>query len=218
MDDAYEVLKAYQREHRDTFCDNLTLRSHRGLSWLQRAEMCDDDPDAKFIFLWIAFNAIYAQDLDALKLREAESFSRFIEKLLSLDNNGILSDIVWQEFPRSIRVLLNNQYVYQPFWDYQNGNITEDEFKTRFAESKSKAAKALGNTQTQTVLQLVLQRLYTLRNQLIHGGATWNSRVNREQLRDANCFLHKLVPALLDIMMRNPKELWGTANYPVVTT
>lgn len=125
---------------------------------------------------------------------------------------------MWQEFPRSIRVLLNNQYVYQPFWDYQNGNITEDEFKTRFAESKSKAAKALGNTQTQTVLQLVLQRLYTLRNQLIHGGATWNSRVNREQLRDANCFLHKLVPALLDIMMRNPKELWGTANYPVVTS
>ena len=67
----FELLKAYQREHRDTFCNNLTLRSHRGLSWLQRAEMCDDDPDAKFIFLWIAFNAIYAQDLDALKLREA---------------------------------------------------------------------------------------------------------------------------------------------------
>ena len=128
----YELLKAFQREHRDTFCDNLTLRSHRGLSWLQRAEMCDDDPDAKFIFLWIAFNAIYAQDLDALKLREAESFSRFIEKLLSLDSNNTLSDIVWQEFPRSIRVLLNNQYVYQPFWDYQNGNIPEDEFKTRF--------------------------------------------------------------------------------------
>lgn len=218
MEAAYPALKDYQRANRDNFGDSLALRSHRGLSWLQRAEMCDDDPDAKFIFLWIAFNAIYAQDLDALKLREAESFSRFIEKLLSLDSENVLPNMVWQEFPGSIRVLLNNQYVYQPFWDYQNGTITEDEFKTRFAASKSRAAKALGNTQTQIVLQLVLQRLYTLRNQLIHGGATWNSRVNRDQLRDANSFLHKLVPALLDIMMRNPNELWGDANYPVVTS
>lgn len=216
--DRYPALKDYQRANRENFGDSLALRSHRGLSWLQRAEMCDDDPDAKFIFLWIAFNAIYAQDLDALKLREAESFSLFIEKLLSLDSENVLTKMVWQEFPGSIRVLLNNQYVYQPFWDYQNGNITEDEFKTRFAASKSNAAKALGNTQTQIVLQLVLQRLYTLRNQLIHGGATWNSRVNRDQLRDANGFLHKLVPALLDIMMRNPNELWGDANYPVVTS
>lgn len=216
--DRYSALKAYQRANRENFGDSLALRSHRGLSWLQRAEMCDDDPDAKFIFLWIAFNAIYAQDLDALKLREAESFSRFIEKLLSLDSENVLTNMVWQEFPGSIRVLLNNQYVYQPFWDYQNGTITEGEYKTRFAASKSKAAKALGNTQTQIVLQLVLQRLYTLRNQLIHGGATWNSRVNRDQLRDANAFLHKLVPALLDIMMRNPNELWGDANYPVVTS
>ncbi|QJR82165.1 hypothetical protein CA267_016110 [Alteromonas pelagimontana] len=109
MEARYSELKAFQRAHRDNFGDSLALRSHRGLSWLQRAEMCDDDPDAKFIFLWIAFNAIYAQDIDALKLREAESFSLFIEKLLALDTDDVLSKMVWQEFPGSIRVLLNNQ-------------------------------------------------------------------------------------------------------------
>ena len=212
----FTELKQYQRSHRNNFSENLALRSHRGLSWLKRAEMCEDDPDAKFIFLWIAFNAIYAQDLDTLKLREAESFSKFIEKLLALDNENELSDIVWQEFSGSIRVLLNNPFVFQPFWEYQNGSIDEDEFKTRFASAQSSAARALGNAKTNVVLRLVLQRLYTLRNQLIHGGATWNSSVNREQLRDANCLLHKLVPALIDIMMRNPDELWGDANYPVV--
>ena len=35
-----------------------------------------------------------------------------------------------------------------------------------------------------TVLSIVLSRIYTLRNQLVHGGATWDSSVNREQLRD----------------------------------
>lgn len=33
---------------------------------------------------------------------------------------------------------------------------------------------------------------------------------------DANNFLHKLIPALLTIMMDNPNELWGDANYSVV--
>lgn len=218
MMNRFDELKQYQREHRQNFSDNLALRTHRGLSWLQRAEMCEDDPDAKFIFLWIAFNAIYAQDLEALRLKEAESFSRFIDKLLALDSENLLNNMVWQEFTGSIRVLLNNQFVFQPFWDYQNGTLSEQEFKDHFAASKSKAAKALGNTETQVVLQFVLTRLYTLRNQLIHGGATWNSRVNRDQLRDANNFLHKLVPALLSIMMAHPNELWGDANYPVVKT
>ena len=40
-----------------------TLRMHRALSWLQRAETAGDDDDVAFICLWIAFNAAYAQDL-----------------------------------------------------------------------------------------------------------------------------------------------------------
>ena len=37
------------------------LRVHRAISWIGRAEVCGTDADAKFIFLWIAFNAAYAQ-------------------------------------------------------------------------------------------------------------------------------------------------------------
>ncbi len=59
-------------------------------------------------------------------------------------------------------------------------------------------------------------RMYTLRNQLIHGGATWNSRVNRDQLRDCSAFLGKLVPYIIQLMMDNPNVLWGDACYPVV--
>ena len=37
------------------------LRMRRATSWLARAEQERDDPDAAFIFYWIAFNAAYAQ-------------------------------------------------------------------------------------------------------------------------------------------------------------
>ena len=39
-----------------------TLRMHRSLSWLKRAEAAGSDDDVSFICLWIAFNAAYAQD------------------------------------------------------------------------------------------------------------------------------------------------------------
>jgi hypothetical protein len=66
------------------------------------------------------------------------------------------------------------------------------------------------------VLGIVFTRLYTLRNQLMHGGATWGGKVNRDQLRDCNALMGKLVPMIIEIMLDNPDTLWGDAVYPVV--
>jgi len=63
---------------------------------------------------------------------------------------------------------------------------------------------------------LVLDRLYTVRNQLIHGGATYQSKVNRSQVKDASEILSFLVPLIIDIMITNINEDWGTINYPVI--
>jgi hypothetical protein len=52
----YQTLKARHRLERDNHHVNLTLRVHRSLSWLQRAEQADD-PDGRFVFLWIAFDS-----------------------------------------------------------------------------------------------------------------------------------------------------------------
>ena len=62
---------------------------------------------------------------------------------------------------------------------------------------------------TSTVLSVVLSRIYTLRNQVLHGGATWGSSVNREQLRDCTNFMAKLVPLVIEVMMDHPDTLWG---------
>jgi len=57
-----------------------------------------------------------------------------------------------------------------------------------------------------------------LRNQLIHGGATWQSAVNRDQIRDAVAILSKFVPIVINFMKDNSNELWGEANYPLIAT
>ena len=63
---------------------------------------------------------------------------------------------------------------------------------------------------------MLFDRLYVLRNQLVHGGATWNSSVNREQVKDGANILSFLVPIFVDLMMDNPQTDWGAPYYPVV--
>ena len=216
----YEGLKARHRAERGPWHPNLSLRVHRALSWLHRAEQLGkaDDTDGQFIFLWIAFNAAYATDIDE-KYRESEqqTFRGFLEKLHGLDGGKKRFDaLVWTEFPKSIRVLLDNQYVFQDFWKFQNGSLSEEAWEKNFEAANHAARAALGRQDTVTVLSIVLSRIYTLRNQLLHGGATWGSSVNREQLRDCTNFMAKLVPLTIEVMMDHPETLWGDACYPVV--
>ena len=212
----HHVLKARQREERDRHSPGLALRVHRALSWLDRAEQCEDE-DGRFIFLWIAFNAAYANDLgDGDRLHEKQAFGQFLDKLVELDSADTLYKLIWTEFPGSIRVLLKNHYVFEPFWDFNRGKIGEEEWRGQFERANKAAFQALAEHHTTATLSIVLARMYTLRNQLIHGGSTWGSKVNRDQLRDCVDFLSKLVPRVILLMMDNPNTLWGDACYPVV--
>ncbi len=55
-----------------------------------------------------------------------------------------------------------------------------------------------------------------LRNQLLHGGATWRSSVNRAQVGDGARIMYFLVPIFIDVMLDHPEEDWGAARFPVV--
>lgn len=215
----HATLKARHRAEREGLHPNLNLRVHRALSWLGRAEQLADDPDLRYVLLWIAFNAAYATDVDErFRTSEADTFQAFVDKLVRLDQRGRIAQLVWQEFPGSIRLLLRNRYVFQDFWYWRNGRIDESEWERRFAEAQKIANSALARQDTVAVLGVALNRLYTLRNQLVHGGATWHSSINRDQVRDGVNLLGQLVPLVIELMLDHPDTLWGDALYPVVET
>ena len=100
-----------------------TLRMHRALSWLQRAEAVQGDDDVAFVCLWIGFNAAYAQDLGEGAnggMSERQAFRNFMADVCALDKDKTLCALVWQVFPGPIRILMDNQYVFQPIWDALN--------------------------------------------------------------------------------------------------
>ena len=65
-------------------------------------------------------------------------------------------------------------------------------------------------------LQTLFERMYVLRNQMVHGGATYQGSVNGAQVRDGARIMALLLPVFLDLMMDNPKADWGVARYPPV--
>ena len=217
MELSHQHLKARQREIRDDFPAPLALRTHRALSWLQRAEQEDQDADARFIFLWIAFNAAYANEIhDRTQFSERRILLNFLHRLIDVDSEKLLYKAVWDEFPKSIRLLIDNRYVFQPFWNHQNGLISETQWQESFKKSKASINRAMGQMDTKKILAVVFDRLYVLRNQLIHGGATWNSSVNRNQIRNGACIMGQLVPTIIHLMMENSSGLWGEPSFPVV--
>ncbi len=219
MELSFSELKTKQRSIRDGFPENLGLRVHRCLSWLDRAEQAKDDADAAFIFLWISFNAAYAEEInDSDIYSERSAFDGYFQKLIDLDKDRRIYGAIWKKFPQSIRVFLNNQYIFLPFWKHQNQVAGYGNWQERFNKSKRRFNTALSRTNTKAVLLMLFDRLYVLRNQIVHGGSTWNSSVNRNQVQDGAKILAFLVPIFVDIMMDNPNNDWGAPYYPVVST
>ena len=212
----FHSIKEKQRRLRDGFSTALTLRVHRAISWYGRATDVEDDLDVRFILLWIGFNAAYASDIDRDLQGDRDRFNRFFSTLVALDRSERIYQLVWQRFSSEIRVLLANQYVFSPFWAHHNAIPDNGDWAERLASSQRSINKALRDKDTPKILSILFDRLYVLRNQLVHGGATWNSSVNRDQVRDGAALLMTMLPLFIDIMMDHPDHPWGMPYYPVI--
>lgn len=195
--------------------ESTRIRIHRAISWLKAAEDCGENTDLKFITLWIAFNAGYAaQNEEGYGLTEEDRFREFIQQVVQLDKQREIFNLLWEKFSGPVRLLIENQFAFKSFWNAQkHDNIN---WKALFYKSNLRAFEYLAKQQVADLLGVVLDRLYTVRNQLIHGGATYQSKINRSQVRDACQILTFLIPTLLEIMIENPNQNWGAINYPVI--
>jgi hypothetical protein len=196
--------------------ENLTVRLHRAISWLKCAEENTTNHDLHFLSLWISYNACYAIDEKSEnELTERKQFNEFISKLVSYDHEKRFYNLLWQKFSGPVRLIIDNQFIYKPFWDAQRGENVN--WKKLFDKSNEDANRYLSTNEVAKLIEVVLDRLYMLRNQLMHGGATYKSKMNRTQVRDACNILKLLVPIIIDIMMENRKEDWGDIYYPVIS-
>ena len=214
-----------QRQHNED-------RMRRAESWLARAdkaasegEKADANADdtgfacERFMFLWISFNAAYGGEADFYPKEEEKKHAKFLYEIVRRDGEGIIRDILWKQYPGSVRILMDNKYVFKQFWLWVRMRPGGSNWKQEFEDDRRKANSAFGNGNVERVLEIVFWRLYVLRNQLFHGGATFAEGWGRDQIRDGSRIMAALVPAILGIMRAdieaNPDtDAWGKVAYP----
>ncbi len=207
------VLKDKLHERGESHDSPSYIRLHRAISWLARAERESGDPDSQFIFLWVAFNAAYAQEFEPDE-ETRKQLRGFFNLLLSVDKKGQIQALLLRKYSGPIRTLTSNPYVFEPFWRALREHDASEHWKESFQASARKTLQALLDQEVREVLSVVFDRLYVLRNQLLHGGATWNSQLNRSQVKDGASILLELIPIIIDLMIENPDERFGSIMYP----
>ena len=93
------------------------------------------DDDARFIFFWIAFNAAYADESvfrESTLSSEQKFRADFFQKAVSLDSKQRIYGAIWKNFSGPIRLLMENQYVFGPFWQHHNGITGTEDWQDRF--------------------------------------------------------------------------------------
>ena len=197
----------------ESFDENHRTRLHRAISWLKCAEKYskNNDPDIAVIALWISFNSCYSIDDYTLRAQpQRNQFLKFAKTLITFDNDLRIYEILLTKYPEEVMSLICNKYVYQLYWEAKTGgDLVWDK---PFAASKRRARQAIKDENTTELLSIIFDRLYCLRNQLFHGGATYESKVNRDQIHDAMGILLDLVPVIIELMFK--KENWGNIYYP----
>ena len=219
-------------QHRIPRDENRT-RMGRALSWLERCEkgINDDAMDERFLFLWISFNAAYgddehlksAGDPDNAGNIEYQKIDEFLKKIATRDTQYILADII-SEHSNVFLNIIENRFLCNFFWRAEYLSWSQKIWKKNFKREQEEAHeilrdKHLDTAQTRKMLLLAFKRLYTLRNQILHGSASWCDDYNRSSLESGDTILSLFIPEALRIMLKAMQDDpdtpdWGQNAYP----
>ena len=134
------------------------IRLHRSISWLRAAEEQEKVPDLRLISLWVSMNSLYAMDeVRFERMQERERFADFVDRLVDCDKESRLYNILWNKFSGPVRLLIENKFVYGPFWDNLRGESRN--WEKGFQQSIKDANQALANKNFPYLLRIVLDRL-----------------------------------------------------------
>ena len=194
-----------------------SIRFHRACSWLARVEQIPEgqDHDLGLISLWIAFNSLYGQ-WDAGKREprpDRESWRAFVDRVLKLDCDSHVPGAL-REHKRLVMSLLEDEYLSSFFWQEPSAKRAGQSRKTAY-----NAQSWYIEQRWTVVLDEILDRVYLMRCQLVHGAATYGGKLNRTSLRRCVMMMQRLLPALLLVWIdHGADEDWGPMCYPPVRT
>jgi hypothetical protein len=177
----------------------------------QAESLEDQDTEERLLFAWIALNSLYGRWDEKLNEPEPDgkSLPAFVDAICALDSKGRLQKLLEQDRDLAMEIF-DDPYVTEFFWKApspvraRQARGTRHQAKTWYTEGKWRM-----------ILQHLINRIYFLRCQIVHGTATYRGRVNREALARCADMLESIVWCMLDVICDRGVELnWGRLCYP----
>ncbi len=203
-----ELFRAIPKEDRDAH-QSFAIRVWRAMSWLERVELAGDIED-RFIRSWIGFNALYGRlDDERRAWGDREALGTFLPMVWRLDDHGRIRCVLCSKQLDVLR-LIENKFLYDRFWLEPERNH-DRELRRIVREMLPR----FGTSRMLPVLQVLFDRLYIMRNQVFHGASTKGSSLNRRTLTYSADLLGRLLPVMIDAIIRNGlNEDWGEVCFP----
>ena len=204
----------------------LPIRMHRALSWFDQAEKLDvfanaeqttsngkstKDDDSILILRWIALNALYGRWDSATGEPEPDrqSIRRFLTKLFKLDEEQRIAAALQKHRPL-IEKICTDKYVHQFFWRSLESDQSYNPHK-----SKRDLERQYRDKKWSRILNALIERIYLVRCQLIHGAATHGGSLNRDVVRRCGEILNCLLVPMIQVMIDHGlTDDWGDLCYP----
>lgn len=236
-------IKKLQKIHPDIKGQGYYDRLQRASSWLAKAKRTVADPEANFMFSWIALNALcgvrrdvretdwwkneksFIPQLDKRQIGDMDQgeLEWFLWRGSCLDiERGMLRNVI-EDHWRDVETVLMSQYVMSFYW---NGSWSTEEDLDKCKNVDMKIVKtAIGLSSDrgkiyQALRAIIILRLRTLRNQLIHGCATDTHSKRRaageSELEAGSRLLEEFVWAFLVLMagQQGQTTYWPPSPYP----
>ena len=192
-------------------------RIRRAKSWLARAEEYSHEDVEAFTAYWIAFNAAYGQ-LQNQEESDRRRFVGFSRQIVNIDTDETIKAVLDENFA-AVKRLMKNKYIYEPFW-WSVRHPDQPDWKTGFTKHNKQLLDGWSKGHVDRILHGILTRLYTIRNQIIHGGVTYGpDGWGKNQLESGRHIMSFLIPEIIDVMDTSIKnqpdtDVWGAVAYP----
>ncbi|MDF1845503.1 MAG: hypothetical protein P1U77_29185, partial [Rubripirellula sp.] len=169
------------------------------------------DYDLAICGQWTAFNALYGQWDGAKRepVADVSCWRHFLDRMLSLDHDGSLAEILSEHRPL-VLAIFDDEYLSKYFWQDPTYQRATKARKTKFSAQSWYVEK-----NWLLILDRLVERIYLLRCQIVHGAATYNSSYNRIAIRHCVQMMNHILFAFLHIWIHQAaNEDWGIMCYP----
>jgi hypothetical protein len=193
--------------------EDIRIRVHRCHSWMQRAEelLTTGDLDLSLALRWVAFNSLYGcwDSERRAPLPDDSTWRQFLASICSHDDERLLMAMLAEHRLLVIAILLD-EYVNKYFWESpsdaraRSSRAAGHEAKTWYLEARA-----------EMIASRVLERIYLVRCQLLHGAATHGGQLNRLAVERCSTMLGHLLVVFLQVIAKRARDLgWGQLCYP----